>query len=236
MDGSWTETVVVERPGLDGAGGCGALEGSWYEKARELRLSHLARRQLEDVRMEVARLAGRAAAGEQELFSLASAYKEVHEKRLAWDRRNLATLLSIDRLRAIASADTHGVASSPMTATSSPAGVPATCGLHEDGGASGGGDRGGGMRAAVDAIAGRGQAGSVGAGMTQGRARRDSGRSKQLDVAKFERDDGLQRQQGLRKERQNGGEALASVHDVPSSHQLVHQQQVNASKLRVLAY
>jgi len=98
-DGTWTETVVMER--REG----GELEKSWYEKAREMRLSQDARKKLEDVRMEVARLAGRAAAGEQELFSLGRAHSEVLQKRLAWARRNLMTQLSIDRLRAIALAD-----------------------------------------------------------------------------------------------------------------------------------
>ena len=250
-DGSWTETVVIERQGLSGAGRCGELGGSWYDKARELRLSHLARKELEDVRMEVARLAGRAAAGEQELFSLASAHKEVHEKRLAWTRRNLVTHLSIDRLRAIASADMHGVA---------PVSPARACGLRVDGGAvSGGGGRGeegrgnghlqfdrhvedekgGGLRAAVDEIAGRGQAGSVGAG----RGESDCSRSKQLDGERFERgrrgDYRTQRQQGLRKDRQDGDDAdtSASLHDVPSSRHLVDQQQVNAFWLEAcLAY
>lgn len=98
-DGTSTETVVMER--REGR----ELEQSWYEKAREMRMSQDARKQLEDVRMEVARLAGRAAAGEQELFSLGSAQSEVLQKRLAWARKNLMTQLSIDRLRAISLAD-----------------------------------------------------------------------------------------------------------------------------------
>ena len=100
-------------------------------------------------------------------------------------------------------------------------------------------EKGGGLRAAVDEIAGRGQAGSVGAG----RGESDCSRSKQLDGERFERgrrgDYRTQRQQGLRKDRQDGDDAdtSASLHDVPSSRHLVDQQQVNAFWLEAcLAY
>jgi hypothetical protein len=166
-DGTWTETVVMER--REG----GELEQSWYEKAREMRMSQDARKQLEDVRMEVARLAGRAAAGEQELFSLGSAHSEVLQKRLAWARRNLMTQLSIDRLRAIALADSgRGLALvSPSVAVPlSPPSTRTLCAARAITpweGEAGGGDghlqsdwlgdveAGGGMRAAVDEVTGR---------------------------------------------------------------------------------
>ena len=81
--------------------------GAWLEKLKQERVTvRVQGCSLEDLRMEVARLAGRAAAGEQELHALHAARGEAEEKRRRWRRRNLASHLAIDRLVANQVADT----------------------------------------------------------------------------------------------------------------------------------